>query len=75
MQAVTESCKQQAVHVWGLAVHPELHEVVNEIAFDAGVDAAKFWRSLEDLITELGPRNKGLLARRDELQVQSAQGA
>ena len=59
---------QPPVHVWGLAVDAELHEVVNEIAYDAKVDAAKFWRSMEELITELGPRNKGLLARRDELQ-------
>ncbi|NIR59030.1 MAG: malate synthase G, partial [Gammaproteobacteria bacterium] len=44
--------------------------VQDEIAPGTGVDPAAFWKALEDIVTELGPRNAELLAKRDALQKQ-----
>ncbi len=53
----------------GLQVATTLHELLEkEIAPGTGISPAQFWSGLESLVTELGPRNRALLAKRDEMQ-------
>ena len=62
---------EQAVEIEGLAVAAELHSFISEEALPgSGVDPARFWQGLSGLIHELGPRNRALLERREELQAQ-----
>nr|VFK66685.1 MAG: malate synthase [Candidatus Kentron sp. UNK]VFK72160.1 MAG: malate synthase [Candidatus Kentron sp. UNK] len=42
--------------------------VTEEIIPGAGIDPDAFWASLADIARDLGPRNKALLKKRDELQ-------
>ena len=42
--------------------------VEREIAPDTGVSPSTVWSLLDQLVAELGPRNKALLAKRDSLQ-------
>lgn len=59
------------VEVGGLAIDKALYELVErEIAPGTNVDTDDFWRSLEKIVSELGPKNKALLQKRDELQTQ-----
>lgn len=59
----------QRIQKGGLQIATVLHDLVaNEIIPGTGIDADQFWASFEKLVTELGPRNKALLAKRDELQ-------
>ena len=53
----------------GLQVAEQLDRLVAEqVAPGTGVDVDTFWQGLADILAELGPRNRALLARRDELQ-------
>ena len=54
----------------GLQVAAVLDEVAQEAASGVGVDINKFWASFEDIVTELGPRNRTLLEHRLTLQSQ-----
>ncbi|MBC3952705.1 malate synthase G [Pseudomonas folii] len=59
------------VQVGGLQVAKVLYDFVNNEALPGtGLDAAGFWMGADQLINELAPRNKALLAKRDELQAQ-----
>ncbi len=52
-----------------LQVAPVLHALLeNEIAPGTGIEPAGFWAALEDLVTTFGPRNRELLAIRDDMQ-------
>jgi len=42
--------------------------VTDELAPGSGIDADEFFAALEAVVRDLGPRNRALLARRDELQ-------
>jgi len=42
--------------------------MTNEVLPNSGIDTNKFWGDFEQLIVELTPKNKALLAKRDELQ-------
>jgi len=54
-----------------LAVHPEFLDFVErELLPAAGLDAESFWPGLASLLTDLGPRNRELLDKRDRLQAQ-----
>ncbi len=54
----------------GLQVAQVLYEFVNEKALPGtGVEQDHFWKSLSELVHDLSPKNRALLARRDELQV------
>ena len=54
-----------------LAVAPELHAfVVDELLPDSGLAPDDFFAGLSALVHELGPRNRELLRRRDEIQSQ-----
>ena len=53
----------------GLEIAAELHDLVaNEIAPGTGVEPDHFWTQLETILADLAPRNKALLAKRDQIQ-------
>jgi malate synthase len=57
------------VTVGALQVAPELHAFIRDEALPgSGLDEAAFWSGFEALVAEFAPRNRELLARRDELQ-------
>jgi malate synthase len=52
-----------------LRVDSTLHEFVEREALPGtGIAAARFWAGVESILAEFTPRNRALLARRDELQ-------
>jgi len=61
----------QRIQKGGLQVASELHQLLEQdILPGTGVSSDRFWQGLEGIITDLAPRNRALLARRDELQAQ-----
>jgi malate synthase len=59
------------VTVGGLQVAPVLHAFVRDEALPgSGIDEGAFWAGVEAILTDFVPRNRALLARRDELQQQ-----
>ncbi|UUC50896.1 malate synthase G [Pseudomonas citronellolis] len=59
----------ERVQVGGLQVAKVLFDFVNDEAIPGtGVDAGKFWAGVEAVVNDLAPKNKALLAKRDELQ-------
>jgi len=61
----------ERVQVGGLQVAKVLYDFVNNEAIPGtGVDAAAFWAGADSVIHDLAPKNRALLAKRDELQVQ-----
>ncbi len=62
---------KEKVRAGGLKVDSRLHDLVgSEIAPGTGVEAEAFWASLGGIVEDLGPRNRDLLEKRDELQTQ-----
>jgi malate synthase len=60
---------EQYVKAGNLQVAKLLYEFINEEVLPGSeVDEEKFWKDFETLIADLTPRNKALLARRDEIQ-------
>ncbi len=63
------SDQDQRVQVGGLDVATSLHRFVEEEALPGtGLDPQQFWDGVGALVRDLAPRNRELLARRDELQ-------
>ncbi len=59
------------IEISGLSVDHELYQLVEqEIAPGTGVAPAHFWQSLADINSALGPENRALLDRRDQVQRQ-----
>jgi malate synthase len=59
------------IEIGGLKVATILHELINnEIIPGTGVDVQEFWAGFEKVINDLSPKNRALLARRDDLQNQ-----
>jgi len=57
------------VEAGGLRIATPLHGLIkNEIAPGSGIEPDDFWSSLSDIVRDLGPKNRALLAKRDELQ-------
>ena len=53
----------------GLQVDPEIHALLeNEILPGTGLEADAFWKALADIVKTFTPRNRALLAVRDEMQ-------
>ena len=52
-----------------LRIAKPLFDFVNDEALPgSGIDPEGFWKSFEAILTDLAPKNRALLARRDELQ-------
>ncbi|RMI32215.1 malate synthase G [Nocardia stercoris] len=59
----------ERIQLGGLQVAKVLHEFIeNEALPGTGVDSAAFWTGAEQVINDLAPRNRALLAERDEIQ-------
>lgn len=59
----------ERIQVGGLQVAGILHDFIeNEALPGTGVDPAAFWTGAEQIIDDLAPRNRALLAERDEIQ-------
>ncbi|MDN6856837.1 malate synthase G [Pseudomonas sp. CAN2814] len=59
----------ERVQVGGLQVAKVLFDFVNNEAIPGtGIAADKFWAGVETVINDLAPKNKALLAKRDEIQ-------
>ena len=57
------------IEISGLQVARELHDFVDgEVIPGTGIDATRFWAGLSAIVSDLGPRNRELLAKRDSLQ-------
>ena len=55
----------------GLSVAPVLADFVDQNALPGtGVDAGQFWSGFAGILAEFAPRNRALLAKRDDLQAQ-----
>jgi malate synthase len=61
----------ERIQIGGLQVAKVLSDLVNDkIAPGTGVEPAKFWTELEAILVDLGPKNRQLLQKRDDLQAQ-----
>ncbi|MEU5844402.1 malate synthase G [Rhodococcus sp. NPDC047139] len=59
----------ERVQVGGLQIAQVLYDFVNNEAIPgSGVDAETFWAGADKIIHDLAPKNRALLAKRDELQ-------
>jgi malate synthase len=58
----------QRIQIGGLSVAASLHRFVEDALPGSGVESQAFWEGVEAIIHDLTPRNRELLARRDELQ-------
>ena len=59
----------ERVETHGLKVDRGLYDFVGDEALPGtGVDVDAFWKGLAAIVHDLGPKNRALLARRDELQ-------
>jgi malate synthase len=57
------------VNAGGVSVARELHDFVNtEVLPGSGLAPDQFWAGLAALVHDLAPRNRALLAKRDEIQ-------
>lgn len=60
------------VEKYGLQIDAGLHRfLVEEAMPGTGVDADRFFSAFSDLVHDLGPKNRALLVKRDELQASS----
>ena len=63
---MTQRIQQGTLHI-----ADTLFNLVNdEIIPGTGLDVAEFWQSLEQILNDLGPKNRALLAKREHLQAQ-----
>ncbi len=52
-----------------LAIAKELYDFIeNEALPSSGLDSETYWKNFEQVVVDLSPKNKALLAKRDELQ-------
>ena len=59
----------ERIEKYGLRVARSLHDMIEQEALPGtGVAPERFWRGFSELIHGMAPRNRELLARRDELQ-------
>ncbi len=61
----------QRVQKGSLAIDRELYNfIANEVTPVVGIDNEKYWQEFEKIVKAFQPRNKALLAKRDEIQAQ-----
>ena len=55
----------------GLSIATVLYKLINEEIIPAtGIDPDQFWRCFADIVTDLAPKNRALLEKRDEIKRQ-----
>jgi malate synthase len=70
MDQVETSLRTDRVPAGGLRIARVLHDFITTEAMPGtSIEPAVFWTGLADLVRDLGPRNKALLAERDEIQL------
>ncbi len=61
----------ERIEKFGLQVDRNLHDMIeHEALAGTGIGSDQFWQGLSAVIHDLGPKNRALLARRDEIQTQ-----
>lgn len=61
----------QTIALNGLSIDHQLYQFINEEALPGtGITPRQFWGGFASILEEMVPRNRALLARRDELQMQ-----
>ncbi len=61
----------ERVQKGSLAIDTELYNfIANEVTPVVGIDNEKYWQEFEKIVQAFQPRNKALLAKRDEIQTQ-----
>jgi len=61
----------ERIEAGSLRVAPALHQLIeNEVLPGTGIESAAFWSGFESLLDDLGPKNRALLGKRDEMQAQ-----
>nr|WP_313426311.1 malate synthase G [Moraxella sp.] len=61
----------ERVQKGSLAIDTELYNfIANEVTPVVGIDNEKYWQEFEKIVQTFQPRNKALLAKRDEIQAQ-----
>lgn len=61
----------ERVQKGSLAIDKELYNfIANEVTPVVGIDNEKYWQEFEKIVKAFQPRNKALLAKRDEIQTQ-----
>ncbi|MEE8058894.1 MAG: malate synthase G [Pseudomonadales bacterium] len=61
----------QRIQQGGLHIAAVLYKLVNDdIIPGTGIEPDDFWQSLEQILDDLAPKNRALLAKRDQLQAQ-----
>ena len=61
----------ERVQKGSLAIDTQLYNfIANEVAPVVGIDNEKYWQDFEKIVQTFQPRNKALLAKRDEIQTQ-----
>jgi len=59
----------ERVDIGGIQVAKNLYDFVNSQAIPGtGIDPDKFWAEFDKIVNELAPRNRELLAKRDDIQ-------
>ncbi|MFT5720541.1 MAG: malate synthase [Motiliproteus sp.] len=57
--------------VGGLQIATTLYDLIaNDVTPGTGIEPAAFWASFERILDDLAPKNRALLAKRDQLQAQ-----
>lgn len=61
----------ERVQKGSLAIDKQLYDfIANEVTPVVGIDNEKYWQEFEKIVKAFQPRNKALLAKRDEIQTQ-----
>jgi len=61
----------ERIEIGGLSVERALYDLIDkEFAPGSGVESAAFWQSLAQIVKTLGPQNRQLLDKRDQIQAQ-----
>ena len=63
--------KTSTIHAHGLIIDQGLYDLVEkELTPGTGISHESFWESFASIVSELGPKNKALLAKRNDFQKQ-----
>ncbi|ONG39704.1 malate synthase G [Enhydrobacter sp. H5] len=66
-----KNAMSERVQKGSLAIDTQLYNfIANEVTPVVGIDNEKYWQEFEKIVKAFQPRNKALLAKRDEIQTQ-----